>query len=191
VTDKAEGQNVNPASASVRGVPCQEATALTDAETPRTDFVARWKAALPNIVGGQREIVRETIERIEQLEAAINGDATLAGLHVDGHGAMDIGVKHPLVGLMADALSKMIGDHSYVEMQMTHRVTGDKYLLLCQHLSRPTPHEFRRRAEERAEIAEAALAVGQGTPQDISPPDEQALLRVIALSVHPIWGRGN
>jgi hypothetical protein len=34
-----------------------------------------------------------------------------------------------------------------------------------------------------------ALAAGQGTPQAISPPDEH--LRIAALAIHPIWGRGN
>jgi hypothetical protein len=41
------------------------------AKVVETPLVERWKAALPNIVGGQREIVQETIDRIERLERAL------------------------------------------------------------------------------------------------------------------------
>lgn len=96
------------------------------------------------------ELEREAADELERLRAALSGDAVLAGMHVEGHG-IDLGIQHPLVNVMADALCKMVGDSNYVEMRLKHKDTGDEYLVHAQRLARPTPHELRQRAEAELE----------------------------------------
>jgi len=62
-------------------------------------------------------------------------------------GGIDLVAEHPLVFLMADSLSKFIGDYNYVEMRMTHRRTGETYVMHCQKQSGDTPYEQKARAE--------------------------------------------
>jgi hypothetical protein len=130
-------------------------------------FVGKAEAA--DLLESLRSRVAEKDAEIERLTAAMTGDATLAGLHYDQHGGaeLDIGLSHPLVALMADALAKMIGNHNYVEMRMTHRETGDPYLILCQHLARPTPHELRQRAESSNEALKLRVETLEGALREL------------------------
>src|SRR3954463_4312420 len=48
---------------------CRRHAQSEDAMTEIKGLVERWKSALPNIVGGQREIVTETITALESLAA--------------------------------------------------------------------------------------------------------------------------
>jgi hypothetical protein len=107
--------------------------------------------------------LEEALAEIERLNAVINGDATVVGLHLEKHG-LDLGIQHPLVHVMANALANMLGDSNYVEMQMKSQSTGDEYLVHLQRLARPTPHELRKRAE--AKYDELILAVGKKYPDE-------------------------
>lgn len=86
-------------------------------------------------------------DEIDRLRGVLSGDASLVGVHLEKHG-IDIGVQHPLVHVMADALANMLGEHNYCEMQMKSQKTGDEYLMHLQRLARPTPSELKRRAED-------------------------------------------
>jgi hypothetical protein len=89
-------------------------------------------------------------DEVVRLRAVLSGDAGVLQMHADRTG-MDIGLEHPLIAVMADSLAKMVDGHNYVEMRMKHKPTGDEYTIHIQRLSRPTPHELRKRAEEEVE----------------------------------------
>lgn len=91
--------------------------------------------------------LEEALAEIKRLEGLLSGDATLVQASVED--GLSLGIKHPLVALMADSLAKTIGDNNYVEMSMKHRDTGIEYRVQLQRQDRPTPHELRRQAEAR------------------------------------------
>ncbi|MGE5513012.1 MAG: hypothetical protein ACM31O_17400 [Bacteroidota bacterium] len=74
------------------------------------------------------------------------GDLCVRSINVRD-GGIDMVAEHPMVFLMADSLAKFIGDYNYVEMRMTHRRTGESYIMHCQKQSGETPYEQKARAE--------------------------------------------
>lgn len=92
------------------------------------------------------------VKEIQRLRGVLSGDATFLRAVAD-EGALDIGLKHPIVNAMAAALAEMVGDANYVEMRMKHRQTGEEYTVHVQRISKPTPHELRRQAEKERDEA--------------------------------------
>jgi hypothetical protein len=163
VTDKAEGQNVNPASASVRGVPCQEATPYTDAAVLHV-WWNKYKRSWNGINDDGEYVPAEVSRGLERDMLAMRRLAL---------NALDDAAR------VCDLHASLSRAHLADAQAYEH----DRYLIQIQI------------AESCAEGIRA-LASSQGTPQDVSPPDEQSPapdehLRIAALAVHPIWGRGN
>ena len=50
--------------------------------------------------------------------------------------------------VVAEGLVRAIGDRNYVEMQLEHKRTGERFIVHCQRGSKPTPHDKRVAAEK-------------------------------------------
>lgn len=124
--------------------------------TEEADLVERLKDQRITGFNAQMQVREEAAKEIERLNGLLSGDASLVSAIPGDHG-LDMGIKHPLVALMADSLAKMVDGNNYVEMSMSHQQTGDSYTISCQRQSRPTPHELRKRAEEERDTYKELL----------------------------------
>lgn len=68
----------------------------------------------------------------------------------DGVATLELAEATEMVRIFAAGMRGCLDGHgasNYVEMEMTDGATGDAYIVTVQRQQRPTPHEFRRQAE--------------------------------------------